>query len=131
MWDSSTREGLPRAFALCLAICLLGGCVSSKVQTGAAVGALSGAALGTGVGVLITDEDLLGSSASPESGDTSLPRGGGIAASLAVGAVVGAVIGAMVGHQQEHAYEQRKPLALPPPAGGDEAEARAPAPTVF
>jgi hypothetical protein len=121
--------------ALGLAACPIVGCVSAKVQTGAAVGALSGAAAGAGVGVLITDEDLLGSSASPETGDTSLPRGGGIAASIAVGAVVGAIVGAMVGHQQEHPYDDRKLVPVAPPTGDDEleadAEARVQAPRAF
>jgi hypothetical protein len=95
---------LARLLPILLVLGLLGGCVSSRVQTGAAYGAIAGVAAGGAVGVLITDEDLLGSDANASTGDTSVPTGGGIAASLAIGAVVGAVVGAMVGHRRDDRY---------------------------
>ena len=95
---------LARSLVLVLLILVLGGCVSSRVQTGAAYGALAGAAAGGTVGFLITDEDLLGSPATPDTGDTSISRGGGLAASLAIGGVGGAVVGAMVGARHDDRY---------------------------
>lgn len=92
----------------------LGGCASS-VQTGALIGAGAGAAAGAGVGVLITQDNLAGSSSTGPGGDTSLPSGEAILASTAVGFMVGGIVGAMVGHQREQKYVRRKALPPPPP----------------
>lgn len=81
-----------------LTLVVLGGCVSTTVRDSAAVGALAGAAAGAGLGVLVSDEDLLGSSAKPETGDTSIDSVAGVSAGLAIGAVFGAIFGAMSGH---------------------------------
>ena len=81
-----------------LTLVVLGGCVSTTVRDSAAVGALAGAAAGAGLGVLLSDEDLLGSPAKPETGDTSIDSGMGVGAGLAIGALFGAIFGAMSGH---------------------------------
>jgi hypothetical protein len=57
------------------------------------------------VGVLMSDKHLLGFSDSKASGNIPLPKGGTIAAGLAIGAVLGAVIGAMVGHRRDEGYD--------------------------
>jgi hypothetical protein len=105
---------------VCLGLGLLlafgAGCASSNVQTGALIGAGTGAALGAGTGYLVTDENLLGSSTSKESGDMSLPQAETIAAGAAIGLVVGAIVGAMVGHQREERWVKKK-VVLPPPDG--------------
>ena len=96
----------------------LNGCASASVQTGAAIGALSGVALGAGVGVLITDKDLLGDTPRTK-GDISLEPGPTIAASMLVGAVFGSLVGAMLGHAGTEKDE------LSAPAHADNAEPRA------
>lgn len=80
---------------------VLGACVSSSVGTGAAIGAVSGLALGSGVGVVISDADLLGSPATLETGDTSIDPAAGIGAGALLGALFGAIVGAMLGKGQE------------------------------
>ena len=87
-----------RPIVALLASLSLIGCVGSSVQQGLVIGAATGAATGATVGVLISNEDLLGSSASPDTGDTSIQPGSGIAVGLLTGAVFGAIIGGMVGH---------------------------------
>jgi hypothetical protein len=110
-----------------LVLMSLGGCASSHVQKGALVGVLSGAALGTGLGYAFSNEDLLGSDDSGPGGDTSLPRGGSIAAGLAIGVVVGGIVGAMVGHGRDDGFEERpKPPELQEDAAPSEQQARAP-----
>lgn len=102
---------------------LSSGCVSSSVRNGALLGAGIGAAGGAGVGYALTDEKLLGSSNDPGGhGDTSLPKGGTILASLAVGTMVGAIVGAMVGHQREDKYVRRTAAPPPPPPDGAAAD---------
>ncbi|MDH5675823.1 MAG: hypothetical protein OEZ06_27105 [Myxococcales bacterium] len=87
----------------------------APAQRGALVGGLAGVAAGGTVGVLISDEQLLGSSSSEESGDVALPRTGSIAAGVLVGAVVGTVVGAMAGHRAEDRYKmpERQEPVLP------------------
>jgi hypothetical protein len=105
---------LGRIGICCLLAVALVGCASS-VQTGALIGAGAGAAAGAGVGVLITSDELAGSSATGPGGDTSLPSGESILASTAVGFMVGGIIGAMVGHQREQTFVRRKAVPPPPP----------------
>jgi hypothetical protein len=100
---------------------LLGSGCASSVANGTMIGAGAGLAAGAGVGYALADDKLLGSSNDPQHGDTSLPKGETILASIAVGVAVGAVIGAMVGHQREQKYVRRKP-APPPPPGGEQAK---------
>jgi hypothetical protein len=111
-----------------LALILLGGCASSHVQKGALIGVLSGAALGTGLGYAVSNEDLLGSDENGPGGDTSLPRGGSIAAGLAIGVVVGSIVGAMVGHGRDDGFEERPkpPELLEDAQRANEEQARAP-----
>lgn len=119
-----------KAKLLCCAVAawFLAGCATSRAPAGAVIGAGTGAALGLGLGYLISDEDLLGSPAKPETGDTSLPPGGSMLAGLAIGAVVGGIVGAMVGHQQDQPYGEA-PAATPSdadaPVPGVELEAEA------
>jgi hypothetical protein len=101
---------------------VLGGCASHQVQKGALIGALSGVALGTGLGLVLSEPDLLGSGSEGPGGDTALPVGGSMLAGAAIGAVMGGIVGAMVGHQRDDGYERKKPE--PPPAS--EPQARAP-----
>lgn len=126
-----------RVVSAVLAVFVLAGCVSSQVCKGAAIGATSGAVAGAGVGLLISDKDLLGSENTPAKGDTSLGMGETIAASAAIGVVFGAVVGAMIGHQNEPRYgreineaaareAQASPETAPDPVKPQE-EARAPA----
>ena len=96
---------------------VLGGCASAQVHRGAIIGALSGAAAGASVGLVISDEELLGSGSGGPGGDKSLPQGGSVLAGLAIGAVAGAVVGAMAGHGGESAYERKKKVPPPPPPG--------------
>ncbi|MGD8861140.1 MAG: hypothetical protein PVI30_14125 [Myxococcales bacterium] len=132
------RKLLATGLALGLPLTALGGCAGARVESGAAIGAATGAALGGGVGVLITDDKLLGSPATDSTGDTSIPTDGGILASVAVGAVVGAIVGAMVGHRRDEGYddivlpEDQKidPSLLPEADGSGETEASAPNPQV-
>lgn len=100
--------------ALTLSIIGSMGCASS-VQTGALVGAGAGVVAGAGVGFVITTPELAGSSADGPGGDTSLPKGEAILASMAVGAVFGTIIGMMAGHQSEQTFVRRKVLPPPPP----------------
>lgn len=93
-----------RIVSALLVIVWLAGCVSSHVCKGATIGAVSGAAAGAGVGLLISDKDLLGSESTPQKADTSLGTGETIAASAAIGVVFGAIVGAMVGHVNEPRY---------------------------
>src|SRR5262245_46217162 len=97
---------------LWLASLCLTGCASYHVQRGAAIGALSGAALGAATGEIISDPNVLGSRDSKRRGDTSLPQGSTILASLGIGVVVGTIVGAMWGHGQDDGYEGKPP---PPP----------------
>lgn len=83
--------------------CLLGlisiaGCASGPVAKGAMIGALSGAVLGTTTGVLVSNEDLLGSKTDERSGNLALKKGPTIGAGALIGVVFGAVVGAMIGH---------------------------------
>jgi hypothetical protein len=116
--------------SLSSALLLLNGCASYHVQRGALIGALSGAAVGSGVGYAVSSEDLLGSDDSGPGGDTSLPRGGSIAAGLAIGVVTGAIVGAMFGHGNDDGYEERpKPvLDTPETQATPDAEPQARAP---
>lgn len=91
-----------KSAALLTASLMLTGCVNSTVREWALIGAATGAAAGGGVGYLISDKDLLGSSPTPEGGDVSLERGTTIAVGLAMGAVLGLVVGSMIGH---HRYD--------------------------
>jgi gas vesicle protein len=93
-----------RVASAMLAAFVLAGCVSSHVRTGATIGAISGAAAGAGVGVLISDDSLLGSEDSTKKGDTSIAIGETVAASAAIGVAFGAIVGAMVGHVNEPRY---------------------------
>jgi len=76
----------------------LSGCISSAVTKGAVIGAVSGAALGAGTGVLISNDDLLGSS---KQSQLQLASGTAIGAGSLIGGVFGAIVGAMIGHQRE------------------------------
>jgi hypothetical protein len=83
--------------------CLLGfspiaGCASGPVAKGAMIGALSGAVVGTTTGLLVSNEDLLGSKTDERSGNLALKKGPTIGAGAIVGVVFGAVVGAMIGH---------------------------------
>ena len=107
-----------RILATLVAVMLLAGCVSSQVRNGATIGAISGAAAGAGVGVLISDKDLLGSEATPQKGNTSLGAGETVAASALIGVVFGAIDGSMIGHVNEPRYGRElndtvAPLAAP------------------
>lgn len=93
-----------RTVAVLVIAAALSGCVSSHVRNGVIIGAVSGAAAGAGVGVLVSDEDLLGSENSPTKGDTSLGVPEAVAASAAIGVVFGAIVGGMVGHVNEPRY---------------------------
>jgi uncharacterized protein YcfJ len=120
-----TKKGL----ACVTALIALSGCASGQVQRGALIGTATGLVAGGTVGVLISDEHLLGSSKKETSGNMALPPGGTIAASLLVGAVFGAIIGAMVGHQRDDGYEQPQKPAPTPARSQDDAQkqqARAP-----
>src|SRR5215471_2058586 len=88
--------------AVLIVVCGLaaGGCATSPTVKGTLIGAVSGAALGAGTGVLISNEDLLGSPSSAETGNLALHPGPTIAASTLIGAVFGAIVGAMIGHGQ-------------------------------
>jgi len=114
------------------ALLLLGGCASAQVHRGAAIGALSGAAAGASIGLLISDEELLGSGSGGPGGDKSIPQGGSVMAGLAIGLLTGAIVGAMAGHGGESQYEKKKQLPPPPPpdappeAGAEPQAARAP-----
>ena len=90
----------------------LSGCISSAVAKGAVIGAASGAALGAGTGVLISNEDLLGST---KQSQLDLSPGASIGAGALIGGVFGAIVGAMVGHQREDN------LPLPPEASARQA----------
>jgi hypothetical protein len=80
--------------------CLLGlaGCASGPVAKGTLIGALSGAVVGTGTGILVSNDNLLGSPESERSGDLSLDKGPTIGAGAIIGVVFGALVGAMIGH---------------------------------
>jgi hypothetical protein len=82
----------------------LSGCVSSNTLRGAAIGALAGAAGGATVGVLVSDEDLLGTTASTETGDVTISPAQGIGVGVLVGAVFGGIIGAIAGHAKDDRY---------------------------
>ncbi|MDD9944650.1 MAG: hypothetical protein OXU20_26630, partial [Myxococcales bacterium] len=103
--------GLKRAFAVLGTALVLSGCVNSSVQQWALLGAASGAATGAGAGFLISEPDLLGSPATPETGDVAIDSNAGIVGGLVVGAVFGAIIGSIVGHHRydpvEEAYEEQ------------------------
>lgn len=121
---------LNRLSALLALVPLMTACVSSQVQTGAVIGALSGAAAGGTVGVLISDEDLLGSPATKDTGDVGVDSAEGIGTGVLLGAVFGAVVGAMAGHVNEPDVKPRKPVVLPTEEVGED-EARAGAPRAF
>jgi hypothetical protein len=106
-----------------LLVLLVGGCASPQVHRGLLIGALSGAALGATTGLVISDEELLGSGSGGPGGDKSLPQGGSVMAGLAVGLVAGAVVGAMAGHGGESAYEKKKKVLPPPPPTGGPVDA--------
>ena len=92
---------------LVLAMSLTGsltGCISSNTARGAAIGALAGAAGGATVGVLISDEDLLGTTASKETGDVTISPAQGIGGGVLIGAVFGAIVGAIAGHAKDDRY---------------------------
>ena len=80
----------------------LGGCVSATVQHGALIGAGSGLLLGTTTGVLISNDKLLGPTASKTNGDITFEPAATIAAGALVGALFGGLVGAMVGKANEH-----------------------------
>jgi len=111
----------------------LTGCVSSNTARGAAIGALAGAAGGATVGVLISDEDLLGSSSSKEAGDITISAAQGIGGGVLLGAVFGAIVGAIAGHAKDDRYTdiviEEEPSVLDelPAEGSTEAGADAPA----
>lgn len=107
-----------RGFVACIAAWALTGCVSTQVRNGILIGAGSGAAVGAGVGLLVSDQNLLGSEPSPEKGDISLPTGEAVAASALIGAVFGGIVGGMSGHMQE------SPYGRPPPMPGQELESQ-------
>ena len=125
-----------KALALVTALIALSGCTSAHVNRGALIGAASGLVAGGAVGLLITDDKLLGSAKSKDSGNIALPKGGTLAASVLVGTVFGAIIGAMVGHQRETPYEQPEkvvptrtgsaPAPAPEKSANDKQQARAP-----
>ena len=95
------------------------GCATSPVLKGAIFGGASGAALGAGTGVLISDEDLLGSSTAPATGNISLDSGPTVAAGAVIGLLFGALAGAMVGHGHDDGDEEP---SLPSPAPTAQAE---------
>ena len=76
----------------------LSSCVSSSVHKGTLIGAASGALLGAGTGVLISNEDLLGSS---KASQLQLDPGASIGAGVLIGTVFGAIVGAMAGAQND------------------------------
>ena len=90
---------------------VLSGCISSAgagaATKGALIGAVSGAALGAGTGVLISDDELLGSS---KQSQLELSAGASIGAGSLIGGVFGAIIGAMIGDQRQ----DKLPLAPGP-----------------
>ena len=94
--------------------CLLGlaGCASGPVVKGTLIGAATGAVLGAGTGVLISNEDLLGSPTSERSGDLSLGSGSAIGAGTLIGVTLGAIVGAMIGH----GYDDEFSAEASPPA---------------
>lgn len=96
--------GIYKALAICGALLVMQGCVSSSVQQGAAYGALAGVTAGAAVGYAISDEDLLGSAEAKgdETGDMALSSGETILSGALVGAVLGAIVGGMAGHKMEN-----------------------------
>lgn len=101
----------------------LGGCASGPVVKGTLIGAASGAALGAGVGVLVSNDKLLGSPETARSGDLSLDKGPTIGAGALIGVAVGAIVGAMIGHGYDDGDAAEAP---PPPAASAHAEQLAP-----
>jgi hypothetical protein len=94
----------------------MSGCTSGYVNRGTLIGALSGAAAGAGVGVLISDDALLGSESGNGRGDITLDSGESILAGATIGLVFGAIVGAMAGHGRDDGLEPPPPMAeLPPP----------------
>lgn len=104
------------AAAVLSAVVTGSGCASGAVQRGALIGAASGAVLGAGTGLLISDKELLGSPATPESGNLSLGTGEAVGASVAIGVAFGALVGAMIGHASDDEPSSKSPEAEPPPA---------------
>ena len=98
------------AAVLVLALAGLSGCASGPVQRGALIGAIAGAAAGAGAGLLISDENLLGSS---KQSQIELQRGSAVGAGAVIGVVFGAIIGSMIGHGSEDKYPP--PPNVPPP----------------
>jgi len=104
---------LARAGVLSVVVLLFGACASAAVQRGTLIGAATGAVLGSGTGVLISNDDLLGSSQSEASGDLALTAAPTIGASALIGAVFGAIVGAMIGHGNENPAAPADPPASP------------------
>lgn len=100
------RGQLMAALLLCTAI---SGCASASVQRGALIGALSGALVGAGTGVLISNEDLLGSPETAASGDIALGAPESIGAGATIGAVFGAIVGAMIGYGDDEVRAPAEP----------------------
>lgn len=110
----NTKRWFVAVVAVSLAF-LLGACVSSSVHKGTLIGAASGALLGAGTGVLISNEDLLGSS---KASKLELDPGASIGAGVLIGTVFGAIVGAMAGHQSDDTLKlSDEPQPTPQPAG--------------
>lgn len=116
-------------FIVVVVVLALGGCASSAIQRGALIGAGTGAVLGTTTGVLITDDDLLGTRESKLQGNVSLETGSTILAGAVVGALFGGLVGAMAGKANDH------PDVIPDDAQSDDAKpgehSARPSPTAF
>ena len=110
-WVAPLGHSQRRFAVVLLLLCTwLGGCASAPVQRGALIGAIAGAAAGAGAGLLISDENLLGSS---KQSQIELQRGSAVGAGAVIGVVFGAIVGSMIGHGSEDKYPP--PPNVPPP----------------